>query len=143
MSLHDGKAGDPAIPSRRRRNFLASLQNDGIGSNILPVRVEEDDVPILTEIVLGSEKRDEALASGETTKPNVQVVFDGSLEELATQMTRAITEQMAYELPTLIEATLLTISEELRNGITSTMEAALRNFITRHKPSSSQNEPPG
>ena len=142
MILHDGKAGNLALPSRRRRNFLANLQNDGIGSNILPVRVEEDDVPILTEIVLDEEGRDEAQASGET-KPNVQVVFDGSLEELATQMTRAITEQMAYELPTLIEATLLTVSEELRSGISSTMETALRNFITRHKPSSPQDKPPG
>jgi hypothetical protein len=54
-------------------------------------------------------------------------------EELAARMTRAIVEQMAYELPTLIEASLFSVCEELRNGIASTMETALRDFVARHK----------
>lgn len=141
MSPDHSKAENPALLSRRRRNFLTEPQNEGIRNTTPPTRPEEDDVPLLTEIVRHEEERDEAQASGEL-KPNVQVVFDGSLEELATQMTRAITEQMAYELPTLIEATLLTISEELRSGISSTMETALRNFITHHKPGNSSTKPP-
>ena len=60
-------------------------------------------------------------------------ILDARLEELAAQMAEAIGRQMAYELPTLIEATLLNASEELRTGITATMEAALRDFNARRK----------
>ena len=49
------------------------------------------------------------------------------------KLAEAIGRQMAYELPTLIEATLLNAEEGLRTGITATMEAALRDFIARRK----------
>ena len=67
------------------------------------------------------------------TKPDLAASVDARLEELAAQMAEAIGRQMAYELPTLIEATLLNASEDLRTGITATMEAALRDFNARRK----------
>ncbi len=54
-------------------------------------------------------------------------------EELANQMMQAISKQMAYELPSLIEATLMSVSVELRTGIMATMDAALRDFVASRK----------
>ncbi|MDR0577280.1 MAG: hypothetical protein LBI87_07025 [Candidatus Accumulibacter sp.] len=126
-----GKAENPATPPRRR-SFLANRRDEIPGAGAFPAETEEDDIPVLTEIVAVGEEPPETPAAGapEADSPPPP---DASLEELAAQMTQAIQEQMAYELPTLIEATLLNISEELRSGITSTMEAALRDFVARRK----------
>ena len=90
--------------------------------DIPPPAADEDDIPLLTEVVPSDEP-----------EPEPSATFDDRLEELATQMAEAIGRQMAYELPTLIEATLLNAEEGLRTGITATMEAALRDFIARRK----------
>lgn len=52
---------------------------------------------------------------------------------LAAEIAHAIEHQLAIELPTLIEAVLLNAGEELRSGINSTMESALRDFLARRK----------
>ena len=74
-----------------------------------------------------------AAKAADEPEPEPSATFDDRLEELATQMAEAIGRQMAYELPTLIEATLLNAEEGLRTGITATMDAALRDFIARRK----------
>ena len=98
----------------------------------IPAAADEDDIPLLTEVVPSDEPEDEERIADEP-KPEPSATFDDRLEELAAQMTEAIERQMAYELPTLIEATLLNAEEGLRTGITATMEAALRDFIVRRQ----------
>ena len=52
---------------------------------------------------------------------------------IAAEMSEAIQQQLVFELPTLIEAVLVSAGEELRAGITETMEMAMRDFIARRK----------
>lgn len=142
MNAQDDNAETPAAPHRRRRSFLAVRREESPGDaspsavgledvapedvapepDIPPPAADEDDIPLLTEVVPSDEP-----------EPEPSATFDDRLEELATQMAEAIGRQMAYELPTLIEATLLNAEEGLRTGITATMEAALRDFIARRK----------
>ncbi|GHU04087.1 hypothetical protein FACS1894158_03720 [Betaproteobacteria bacterium] len=158
MSAHDD-TGNPAAPPQRRRSFLASRQDEIPGAKIPPVKTEEadmfqdafpgiekeEDIPLLTEVIpVGNE---EAPVSGEAPpdspvdSPTISEIIEASevrevsvnVEEFLARMTKAINQQMSYELPTLVEATLLSASEDLRTGITSTMEAALRDFIARYK----------
>jgi len=143
MSTQDEFSENPAIHAlhgRRRRSFLAEKREAPLDSDTVPAALdlEEDDIPLLTEVV-----SPEAPVELETPEPVESPVADpiiaveARIEELAadmaTDMARAIAEQMAYELPTLIEATLLNAGTELRNGITATMETALREYIAQRK----------
>lgn len=114
--------------TRRRRSFLArqrdSLQADTAAAPV-PTPEEEEEIPVLTEVV------------------PLEDPLEDRIEQLATEMAQAIGEQMAYELPTLIEATLINAGKELRDGITSTMETALREFIARRKQLSLPLDEPG
>jgi hypothetical protein len=120
--------------------------------NAFPILEKEEDIPVLTEVIpVENEEFEaeelEAPVFGETPldspvdSPTISEVIEASggnganvnVEEFLARMTKAIHQQMAYELPTLVEATLLSASEDLRTGITSTMEAALRDFIARYK----------
>jgi hypothetical protein len=155
MSAHNGdNTGNPEASFQRRRSFLASRQDEIPEAQIPPLKTEDDqpfpplfpiakeeeDIPLLTEVIsaekeLEAEER-EAPVSGEASPVSLAASeFDAniSVEELVKQMTEAIDQQMAYELPTLVEATLLSASEDLRSGIASTMEAALRDFLARYK----------
>ena len=109
---------------RRRRSFVAGLASKAEPTVPEIVASEDDDLPVLTEIVSAeaavSEKRSDHL-------DETQVAM------LASDIAHAIGQQLTYELPTLLEATLLTAGEELRAGITETMETALRDFIARRK----------
>ena len=129
MNGRDDLAKTPDLPIRRRRSFLAAKRNDDLEADTIPVKTEDEDIPLLTEVV-----PQEVLSTPvEKPEPELTPSIDARIEELAAQMTRSIGEQMAYELPTLIEATLLNAGEELRAGITATMETALREFIARRK----------
>ena len=89
----------------------------------------DDDLPVLTEII--AVKKDKPAPS--VKKPSASPsVTETDINELAALMTKAIEQKVAYELPTLIEATLLDIVADLRGGIASTVDAALREFITNH-----------
>jgi len=139
MSLQGEANGTTGAPGRRRRSFLATKQDDRIEQDTVPVKSEDEDIPVLTEVVDPEEPPSAQLQNEDATHEedfqelDASLPFDTQLEELAAQMAQAIGRQMAYELPTLVEATLLSASEELRQGITSTMEAALRDFIARRK----------
>ncbi|MDR3299288.1 MAG: hypothetical protein LBU43_04630 [Candidatus Accumulibacter sp.] len=147
----DGSAGNPATPPKRR-SFLATRQDQSVAAealliktqetdplplstpSTLPVVTVEDDIPILTEIVPVEKKKRETPVI-EKAPPELPTISGNvSLEEFAARMSLAIEEQMAYELPTLVEAALFSVSEELRKGIASTMEVALRDFTTHYKP---------
>lgn len=114
---------------RRRRSFVAAQPIRAepipeIPTLTTPASTPEDDLPVLTEVVSAeasvSEKRAERLDETEVAL-------------LAAEIAHAIEHQLAIELPTLIEAVLLNAGEELRSGINSTMESALRDFLARRK----------
>ncbi len=141
MNNHDDSSENTGLPVRRRRSFLAARRSDSLEADTIPIAAEEDDIPVLTEVVTADRDEDSATLAEEPA-PDLSASVDARLEELAAQMAEAIGRQMACELPTLIEATLLNASEELRTGITATMETALRDFSARRKQLQLPLEPP-
>ncbi len=142
MSTQDDFSDNPvihALHGRRRRSFLAVKQESQLDIDTVPVALdlEEEDIPVLTEVVAPDAPPEAEVL--DTTEPvespadDPMIAVEARIEELAADMARAIAEQMAYELPTLIEATLLNAGTELRNGITATMETALREYIAQRK----------
>jgi len=110
---------------RRRRSFVAAPPPRQPVQVDEPPRVdEEDDIPVLTEVV-------SAEAAVSESSPNR--VNETQITLLASELTHAIGQQLTYELPTLLEAVLINAGEELRTGITETMETALRDYIARRK----------
>lgn len=86
---------------------------------------EDEDLPVLTEIVAPEPA---------VSEPAPEDPFNDTLVEiLVADIAHAIEQQLAIELPTLIEASLLTVKEELRAGISATMEIALRDFLARRQ----------
>lgn len=143
MSHQDDDAGLP-MPPRRRRSFLATRQSERPAAPmpgpapapapVIPAPPEEDDLPVLTEVVPGEEAEAAAAPAAPPTPPaDAAAEFEACVEELAAQMAQAIERQMACELPMLIEATLLNAAEALREGFTSTTEVALRDFLAQRK----------
>ena len=111
---------------RRRRTFVAARPcAPQIATSIAPPpAIEDDDLPVLTEVV-------SADAAGFET-PSER--FDETqVSLLASDIAHAIGQQLTFDLPSLLETALLNAGEELRAGITSTMESALRDFIARRK----------
>lgn len=118
----------------RRRSFVATSFKKTAAAAPPPTTAEDDDLPVLTEIV--------------PVEATVSADRAGRLDEtqvilLAHEIAQAFGQQLAYELPTLLEAVLLNAGEELRAGITSTMETALRDFIARRKQLSLPLDEPG
>ncbi len=125
--------GNPSsgIPrsGRRRRSFLASPRaSEDDFPDTRPLAEEEDDLPVLTEIVPSQEDEQELAPQ---TGP--RELDEEEVAHLAADIVEAVGKQLAYELPTLLEATLLNASEELRAGIASTMDSALRDYLARRK----------
>ena len=105
---------------QRRRTFVATR-------SVLPAPLpaaEDDDLPVLTEVV----SPEAAVA-----EPKTEHFDDTQITLLASDLAHAIGQQLTYELPTLLEAVLINAGEELRIGITETMETALRDYIARRK----------
>lgn len=109
---------------RRRRSFVAAPASVPV-AEITPLpTIEDDDIPILTDVVSAETAAGE---SHDTPDDDTQLAL------LASEIASAIGQQLAYELPTLLEAVLINVGEELRTGITDTIESALRDFIARRK----------
>ena len=119
---------------RRRRSFVAApvvrpqpvnaTQNVVAGEAAPRITGEDDDLPVLTEVLPAEasvfEERDDR--------------FDETqVSLLAADIAHAIGQQLTCDLPSLIEAALLNAGEELRNGISATLETALNDFIARRK----------
>lgn len=119
---------------RRRRNFIASVSGKTEQVSAPPPISEDEDLPVLTEVV-----------SAEAAIPETQAEpydEEALLSIIATDLVRTLERQLAIELPSLIEATLLNAQEELRSGINSTLDLALRDFLARrHQLSLSLDEP--
>ena len=113
---------------RRRRTFVAARPRPPEIASVPPnlaLQVAEDDaLPVLTEVV--------AVDAAGFTEHSER--FDETqVSLLASDIAHAIGQQLTSDLPNLLETTLLNAGEELRAGITATMETALRDFIARRK----------
>ena len=110
---------------RRRRSFVATQPATKPAPLSMPQPVaEDDDIPVLTEVI----SAEAAVSEGSTNR-----VDETQITLLASDLAEAIGQQLTYELPTLLEAVLINAGEELRLGITETMETALRDYIARRK----------
>ena len=106
------KRGEPVMPKLEEIDFPEILSAD------------DEDLPVLTEEVSAEAAVSEASSDR----------FDETLVAiLVSDIAHAIEQQMRIELPTLIEASLLTANEELRAGISATLEIALRDFLARRQ----------
>ncbi len=115
-----------ATPARRKRSFVAAPRVIDLADKPATVAstLDDDDIPVLTEVVL-PEPAEAAVA---------EIRSDGSLvATVAAEVVQAIEQQLAIELPMLIEAALLNAGEELRGGINTTIEVALRDFLARRR----------
>ena len=112
---------------RRRRSFVASKNEAPPPESKVEAPVEEestDDIPVLTEVVV---------AETGVTEEKAELPEDPQEHLLASDIARAIGDQLTRDLPDLLETVLLNAGENLRAGITATMETALRDFIARRK----------
>ena len=144
------KKSEESTPGRRR-SFLAVKQGglSATDAHSHSAAEEDEDFPVLTEVVLAETEGEietpslpepEPSSSPDPTpSPVVPLDFPdiarNSSEEFVAQMVQAINKQLSYELPSLVEATLVSISDELRAGIMSTMDAAIRDFIAGQRDS--------
>jgi hypothetical protein len=118
------------LGGKRRRSFVAATVMPTVMPKLeeihfaAPLAVDDEDLPVLTEEV-------SAEAAISVASPDR---FDETLVSiLAADIAHAIEQQMSIELPMLIEASLLTIKDDLRAGISATMDVALRNFLARRQ----------
>jgi hypothetical protein len=96
------------------------------------VAIDEDDVPVLTEVVppeaaplaLSAAAREEALA-----------------HRLAFDLAHAVGERLAAELPALIDSAWERVEDELRRGVRAIGERALKDFLASRQPSRPPPEP--
>lgn len=111
------------VGGRRRRSFVATTVDKTPPASPAPSE-DEEDIPILTEIV-----------ASEPPPPEPPAVRDDEalLAIIASDLVRSLEQQLAIELPTLIEAALINAQMELRSGISSTMSMALHDFLARRQ----------
>jgi len=119
--------------ARRRRSFVAGVgrkderaEQAGTAAQSSPT-LEDEDLPVLTEVI----PEEQLAPPPEPPKPEQD--DETLLAIIAADLVHSLENQLAIELPTLIEATLLSAQSELRNGINSTLEMALRDFLARRQ----------
>ena len=105
---------------RRRRSFIASV--DRPVKLTLPDRsgAEDEDLPVLTEVVSPAEALPEAKAADIDT---------GLRQMLATDLADDVDRQLRNDLPGLIEAALCGAAEQLQRGLATTTAPAWHMFL--------------
>ena len=119
------RADSGSFGGRRRRSFVATTTDQANATaNTSDPAEEDEDIPVLTEVV-----------SPEPPAPEAPAVIDEEtlLAIIASDLVRNLENQLAIELPTLIEAALVNAQIELRSGISATMKMALRDFLDRRQ----------
>ncbi|SDH11921.1 hypothetical protein [Propionivibrio dicarboxylicus] len=110
---------------RRRRTFIAAkpAATPSTPQTASPIP-EDEDIPTLTDVV-----SPEAAIS----EPRSERLDETQVTLLASEIAHAFGEQLAKSLPTLIEAALLQTGKELGSGVSTVMENALRDFLSRRR----------
>lgn len=127
----DHPSGKEARGSRRRRAFIAVperiIENSGSADDtpIAPLPATEDeDLPVLTEVVS---------LEAEMSEDKAMHLDETQLSLLASVITHAIEQQLAHDLPALIDAALHHAGDNLRAGIATSLENALHEILSRYK----------
>jgi hypothetical protein len=87
---------------------------------------ELDDLPVLTDVVAF----DDAIDGADRRQERID---ETQVALLAAQIAHSIGEQLARDLPGLIETALASAGEQLSRGIGATMETALQDFIAHRR----------
>ncbi len=123
-----GVAGDRREGPRRigrRRSFIASTTPPETAAGAAlpaPAASEDDDLPLLTEVVLPLETIPEDSAES----------IDARLRPgLAADLADRIARHLGNELPALLECALRQATEQVGQGIAATVETAMRDFLAQ------------
>lgn len=121
------RSGANALGGRRRRSFVAAQANAAVAAVDTPLpSIEDEDLPVLTDVVPAEPEP--------APEPDHRDRDDERLLSIiAADLVCSIEQQLAIELPMLIEATLINTQNELRSGISSIMGMALRDFLAHRK----------
>ncbi len=128
---------------RRRRSFVAKAPapapvlsetvgddaggRDGVAATTTGEGDDLDDLPVLTDVIAIDDDFNDA---GNRLQERID---DTRVALLAAEIAHAIGEQLAADLPQLIETALDSAGEQLSRGIGATMETALQDFIARRR----------
>ncbi|MEF8700201.1 MAG: hypothetical protein V5B32_00950 [Candidatus Accumulibacter sp. UW26] len=117
-----GSSRESSRRLRRRRSFLASTTLEVTTLPALPGRPagDDDDLPLLTEVVLPALPAD-AKSAGQ--------VAPVRRPDLAADLVDLIDRRLQSELPALIDATVQHASDHLRRGIDAAVGTAVRDFL--------------
>jgi len=124
------RSGANAFGGRRRRSFVAAHVDAAdvaapAADAPLP-NIEDEDLPVLTDVVPAEPES--------APEPDHRDRDDERLLSIiAADLVCSIEQQLAIELPMLIEATLINAQNELRSGISSIMGMALRDFLAHRQ----------
>lgn len=105
---------------RSRRSFVA-----GAASASARPEVGDEEFPVLTDVV------DITEISVET--PAAPVPLQPMLDALAADLSRAIEERLAAELPELLQAAFEHADQEMRRGMAASIESTTRDFLARRQ----------
>ena len=146
----DAPADDVAgSPPRRRRSFLANRTNQHVAAPApmpsWPAAPIDDDLPVLTEMLPGEESEEGPVEADAPDEKNV-ISDDARIQTLAAQMVQSLEDDIARELPALVDAALLEVTQELPAKLRSALEKALHEAIARRQqlalPLDPEPEPP-
>jgi hypothetical protein len=106
---------------RRRRSFIASVDRPVKPTPPDRNGAEDEDLPVLTEVV-SPETLPEAKAADIETELRSM---------LATDLADVVDRQLRNDLPELIKAALCGAAEQLQRGLATTIETALHDFLSQ------------
>lgn len=145
----NGNDGTPTPPTGnssvipfppRRRSFVAAPPPPPPPAPAGPLDLDlsdlvpegDDDIPVLTEVVdlasVSADAPDEKDAG-----PDLEALRETLADALAAELAHSIEQRLASELPSLVEATLAGLQDDLKAGIIAATEAALKDFIARRQ----------
>ena len=121
------RPGGNSFGGRRRRSFVAAQIHAAADAADTPLpSIEDEDLPVLTDVVPAEPEP--------IPEPDHRDRDDERLLSIiAAELVCSIEQQLAIELPMLIEATLINTQNELRSGISSIMGMALRDFLAHRQ----------
>jgi hypothetical protein len=118
---------------QKRRSYVArdnAPSGTGAGGQWIDVPVaihEDDDVPVLTEVVDIAEVSTDAPATAGPTP------IEPMLDAIAAELANSLQQRLTDELPPLLDTAFEHFSAEVRAGIRGITETAVRDFIERRR----------
>ena len=105
---------------KRRRSFVASDAGATAAG-----RRDDEDVPLLTEII--------DLSEAERGGSEAPVPLEPLVQALAADLAHALEYRLQAELPGVLETAFQRLASDLRQGIAGVAESAVRDFLGRQQ----------